>query len=232
SRIRATVGSTSSGSTVSGSLPSRPSSTALGLPWPCPVAPSEPYSSARTRSVRSSRPSWSSRSTKLLAARIGPTVCELDGPMPTLNRSKTLSATAFSPTHPATPRDGPATQAAWVRHGTPGRGGGLPDFEPPGWPGRARALARAHRRPGGGGGVGSWARPSRVLLAVVADVMGGGLGPAGSAAYSGSPIRARPAPAGGPSTRRGGAAGGRPAPGQQTQGNAGDTAWSRFAAPG
>ena len=30
------------------------------------------------------------------AARIGPTVCELDGPMPILNRSKTLIATPYS----------------------------------------------------------------------------------------------------------------------------------------
>src|SRR5205814_2253145 len=30
------------------------------------------------------------------AARIGPTVCELDGPIPTLNKSKTLTATQNS----------------------------------------------------------------------------------------------------------------------------------------
>ena len=41
-------------STVSGSWPARPSSTALSLPWPLPVAPSEPYRSAFTRAVRAS----------------------------------------------------------------------------------------------------------------------------------------------------------------------------------
>jgi hypothetical protein len=30
------------------------------------------------------------------AARIGPTVCELDGPIPTLNKSKTLIIATFS----------------------------------------------------------------------------------------------------------------------------------------
>ena len=42
---------------VSGSYPASPSSTALSLPCPLPVAPSEPKSSARTRAVASSRPS-------------------------------------------------------------------------------------------------------------------------------------------------------------------------------
>ncbi|MCY1446196.1 hypothetical protein D9M71_627480 [compost metagenome] len=78
-------------SMTSGCSPSRPSSTALSLPWPLPVAPSEPYSSALTLAVRASRPSRRSPSAKRAAARIGPTVCELEGPMPILNRSKTLS---------------------------------------------------------------------------------------------------------------------------------------------
>src|SRR5690606_39445195 len=42
---------------ISGCSPSRPRITALSLPWPLPVAPSEPYSSTRRRSVASSRPS-------------------------------------------------------------------------------------------------------------------------------------------------------------------------------
>ncbi len=46
----------------SGRSPSRPSSTALSLPWPWPVAPSEPNSSTRTRATRSSTPSSRSRS--------------------------------------------------------------------------------------------------------------------------------------------------------------------------
>ena len=55
-----------------------------------PVAPSEPYSSTLTLAVASSNPSRLSPSAKRAAARIGPTVWELDGPMPILNRSKTL----------------------------------------------------------------------------------------------------------------------------------------------
>ena len=79
-------------STVSGSCPARPSSTALSLPWPLPVAPSDPYISAFTRVVSASVPSCARRVTKMRAARIGPTVCELDGPMPILKRSKTETA--------------------------------------------------------------------------------------------------------------------------------------------
>ena len=76
-------------STVRGESPSRPSSTALGVPWPWPVAPSEPNSSARTDAVCASRPSFLRRRANMRAARIGPTVWELDGPMPIENRSKT-----------------------------------------------------------------------------------------------------------------------------------------------
>ena len=46
-------------------------STALSLPWPLPVAPSEPKSSHFTRAVRSSTPSAASRSVNIRAARIG-----------------------------------------------------------------------------------------------------------------------------------------------------------------
>ena len=67
-----------------------------GRPCRCrargPVAPSEPKSCERTRATRSRTPSSRSRSAKSAAARIGPTVCELDGPMPIEKRSKTLSA--------------------------------------------------------------------------------------------------------------------------------------------
>ena len=62
----------------------------LTLPCPCPVAPSEPNSSACTRRTSGSSPSLSSEQAKEYAARIGPTVCELDGPMPILNKSNTL----------------------------------------------------------------------------------------------------------------------------------------------
>src|SRR5581483_7180511 len=79
-------------STVAGSSPSRPSSTALSLPWPGLVRPSEPYRATRTVPTPASRPSSRRPQTNIPAAFIGPTVCELDGPMPTLNRSKTLIA--------------------------------------------------------------------------------------------------------------------------------------------
>src|SRR5450830_102111 len=77
-------------STVSGCSPSRPRSTALSLPWPLPVAPREPYSSTLTQVVCGSSCSRRKPSTKRAAARIGPTVWELEGPMPILNRSNTL----------------------------------------------------------------------------------------------------------------------------------------------
>ena len=61
-----------------GCSPSSPSSTALSLPWPLPVAPSEPYSSTLMARVAVSCPSRRRPSAKRRAARIGPTVCELD----------------------------------------------------------------------------------------------------------------------------------------------------------
>src|SRR5688572_2093707 len=86
----------SAGSTTSGRSPIRPSATAGMLPWPLPVAPREPNSSTVTRRVEARAPSSLSPRTNLSAAIIGPTVCELDGPMPILKRSKTLSAISRS----------------------------------------------------------------------------------------------------------------------------------------
>src|SRR5690349_1295258 len=80
-------------STVAGSSPSSPSSTALSLPWPLPVNPRLPNSSTLTLAVRASSSSACSRSAKHLAARIGPTVCELDGPIPILKISNTEMCT-------------------------------------------------------------------------------------------------------------------------------------------
>ena len=91
-RTAETIGSASTGSTRWGCSPDRPRTTAGTLPWPCPVAPREPNSSQRTDATRSRRPVSCSRETKRNAARIGPTVCELDGPIPTLNRSNTEMA--------------------------------------------------------------------------------------------------------------------------------------------
>src|SRR5690606_15475530 len=92
SRIAASRSSTVSTSTSSGFSPDRPSRTALSLPWPLPVRPSDPYRMAFTRAVRPSSPSWCSPRANLCAAAIGPPVWELDGPIPILKRSKTLIA--------------------------------------------------------------------------------------------------------------------------------------------
>src|SRR4051794_9818086 len=96
-RMAASRGTTPSGSIASGVSPSRPMSTARSVPCPLPVRASEPKSSTRTRPVRSSRPSCSRRSANRRAARIGPTVWELEGPMPMVKRSKTLMAMRGAP---------------------------------------------------------------------------------------------------------------------------------------
>jgi hypothetical protein len=44
--------------------------------------------------ARSTTPSAASEAANMPAARIGPTVCELDGPMPTLKSSKALIVTS------------------------------------------------------------------------------------------------------------------------------------------
>ena len=84
----ATTRATSSRVTVSTAKPVKPASTAPGVPWPTPVEPSEPNSTHSIRTTRASPPSAASPSTKARAARNGPTVCELDGPIPTLNKSR------------------------------------------------------------------------------------------------------------------------------------------------
>src|SRR5580693_8604620 len=83
-------------STVAGCSPSSPSRTALSLPCPLPVRPSDPYRQTRTVWTCGMRPSSRRPSANWRAARIGPTVCELDGPIPTLNRSNTLIVMASS----------------------------------------------------------------------------------------------------------------------------------------
>ncbi len=80
---------TRAGSHVSGSRPSSPATTASGVPWPTPVAPSEPHSTTRSPATVPSVSSAARVVTNAFAARIGPTVCELDGPTPTENRSRT-----------------------------------------------------------------------------------------------------------------------------------------------
>ena len=82
------------GSTLSGSEPSRPMTTASRVPCPVAVAASDPYRCTSTWATRG--PICSSSSTSRAnwaAARIGPTVCELEGPIPISNRSNVLMLT-------------------------------------------------------------------------------------------------------------------------------------------
>ena len=91
-RMRCTVGSMLSGSTVSGCAPSRPTSTARSVPWPMPGQRERAVQAHRDlRGLRRAARRASSPSTNSRAARIGPMVWELDGPMPTLKMSNTLS---------------------------------------------------------------------------------------------------------------------------------------------
>ena len=90
--MRASVGAMVATSTWSGISPCKPSITALWLPWPLPVAPNEPYSSQRTRLTCAAAGSASKAFTNRAAAFMGPTVCELLGPIPILKRSKVLMA--------------------------------------------------------------------------------------------------------------------------------------------
>ncbi len=86
--IAAASASASSGSTVSGACPARPSITALSVPCPRPVQASEPNSVTETRAARPSSPDSARPETNAPAAFIGPTVCEEEGPMPILKRSR------------------------------------------------------------------------------------------------------------------------------------------------
>lgn len=58
---------------------------------PRPVRASEPYSTVRTRPTRFSMPSRSREAANLLAATIGPTVCDELGPTPMVNISRMLN---------------------------------------------------------------------------------------------------------------------------------------------
>ena len=65
------------------------------VPCPWPVAASEPYRSTRSDATSARCPEALSSSANTAAARIGPTVCELEGPIPMEKRSKTPTAIAF-----------------------------------------------------------------------------------------------------------------------------------------
>ena len=84
-------GFTEAGSTVSGNSPSSPIKTALSVPCPIPVRASEPKSSVDKETESSKHPCCLAFSRKSRAAFIGPTVWELEGPMPILKSSKTLT---------------------------------------------------------------------------------------------------------------------------------------------
>ena len=113
---------TSSGSHVSGRRPVRPASTASGVPWPRPVEPSDPNSEHRMRRTAPRRPVARRSSANMRAARIGPTVWELEGPIPMENRSRaeTYAVTVFMLRHPVPSgliQQGPAPTGArrcWV----------------------------------------------------------------------------------------------------------------------
>src|SRR5476649_148385 len=63
---------------------------AVSVPCPMPVQASEPNNSTVRRVDFRLNPSMRNSSTKRRAAIIGPTVCELDGPIPILNKSSAL----------------------------------------------------------------------------------------------------------------------------------------------
>ena len=61
-----------------------------GVPCPSPVSASEPYRCTCSCTTRESRERSRSDCTKRAAARMGPIVCELEGPMPMEKTSKKL----------------------------------------------------------------------------------------------------------------------------------------------
>ena len=80
----------STGSTSSGISPMRPAMTAKSVPWPCAGQGERAVELGAHARTAASTPLASSSRRKLLAAVIGPTVCELEGPMPMRKTSKTL----------------------------------------------------------------------------------------------------------------------------------------------
>ena len=88
--LRSIMASASVRQIVSGTCPHNPLSAALMVPCPAPVAASDPYRSICTFVMRESRLVSISSAIKRLEARIGPTVWELEGPMPMLKSSNTL----------------------------------------------------------------------------------------------------------------------------------------------
>ena len=97
-RIAARRSAIASTSTASGCSPSRPEQDRLVGAVPATRRAERPVQlGADAGHARRAAPWCSSRSANWRAARIGPTVCELDGPMPILNRSKALTAKRVPP---------------------------------------------------------------------------------------------------------------------------------------
>ncbi len=94
-----------------GASPSRPSSTALSVPWPMPVGAerAEQLGPDRADPIEQAV-GLEPHGRKTSAARIGPTVCELDGPMPILNRSNDADR------HQATSRSASGCSRAAIIH--------------------------------------------------------------------------------------------------------------------
>ncbi len=80
----------SSMTTSCGLFPASPMMMATSVAWPLPVSDNDPYRSTTIWLVAVNKPLLSSRSIKLFPAFIGPTVCELEGPIPILKISNAL----------------------------------------------------------------------------------------------------------------------------------------------
>ncbi len=74
----------SSMTTSCGLFPASPMMMATSVAWPLPVSDNDPYRLTTIWLVAVNKPLLSSRSIKLFPAFIGPTVCELEGPIPIL----------------------------------------------------------------------------------------------------------------------------------------------------
>ena len=74
---------------VSGCSPVSPKITAISVPCPLPVFASEPYNNISIEVTFAREPFALIDCRQLSAAFHGPRVCELEGPMPILNMSKT-----------------------------------------------------------------------------------------------------------------------------------------------
>src|SRR5262249_19063348 len=112
------ISSIASGSIVSQRAPSSPRAIARSVAWPFPVQASELKSSAVTRTAKGSLARTLAR--KRSAAIIGPMVCELDGPIPTLKSSKAPVKTNLGLLRRLICRKGPGRSRDLLRVDLPG----------------------------------------------------------------------------------------------------------------